>query len=54
MPCVALDSAHARPAMLTTKAEYEPDDVAAGVAIKAVERAKRCVDIARRVATATG
>ena len=35
---------------LKTKAEYEPDDVAAGVAIKAVERAQRCVAVARTVA----
>jgi uncharacterized protein YbjQ (UPF0145 family) len=37
---------------LKTKAEYEPDDVAVGVATKAVERAERCVVIARRVAAA--
>lgn len=37
---------------LKTKAEYEPDDVAAGVATKATERAGRCVAIARRVAAA--
>lgn len=36
---------------LKSKAEYEPDDVAAGVAIKAVERAQRCVVVARSVAT---
>lgn len=35
---------------LKTKAEYEPDDVAPGVATKAVERAQRCVAIARSVA----
>lgn len=39
---------------LKTKAEYEPDDVAAGVATKAVERAARCAAIARRVAAAAG
>ena len=39
---------------LKTKAEYEPDDVAAGAATKAVERAGRCVAIARKVATSTG
>jgi hypothetical protein len=38
---------------LTTKAEYEPDDIAASVATKAVERAARCVAVARRVALAT-
>jgi len=35
---------------LKTKAEYEPDAVAAGVATKAVERAQRCVVTARAVA----
>jgi len=35
---------------LKTKAEYEPDDVSAGVATKAVERAERCVAIARKAA----
>lgn len=37
---------------LKTKAEYEPDDVAAGTATKAVERAARCVVVARAVANA--
>jgi hypothetical protein len=31
---------------LKTKAEYEPDDIAAGVATKAVERAQRCIAVA--------
>lgn len=35
---------------LKTKAEYEPDDVAAGVAAKAVERAQRAVTVAQAVA----
>lgn len=35
---------------LKTRAEYEPSAVAEGVAAKAVERAKRCVSIARTVA----
>jgi len=35
---------------LKTNAEYEPDDVAVGVATKAVERAQRCVAIAQTVA----
>lgn len=35
---------------LKTKAEYEPDDVAPGVATKATERAQRCVAVARTVA----
>lgn len=37
-----------------TKAEYEPDDIAPGVARKAVERAQRCVVVARAVATSSG
>lgn len=35
---------------LKTKAEYEPDDIAASVAAKAVERAQRCAAVAQRVA----
>lgn len=35
---------------LKTKAEYEPDDIAPSVAVKAVERAQRCATVARRVA----
>jgi len=35
---------------LKTTTEYEPDDVAVGVARKAVERAARCVAVARAVA----
>jgi HEPN domain-containing protein len=38
---------------LKTKAEYEPDDVAPGVARNAVERARRCVAIARAVAASS-
>lgn len=38
---------------LKTKAEYEPDDVAPSVVNKAVERAHRCVAVARAVAAAT-
>ena len=38
---------------LKTKAEYEPDSVARGAATKAVERAQRCVTIARAVAAST-
>lgn len=34
---------------LKTKAEYEPDDIAAGVAKKAVERSHRCVTVAAAV-----
>ena len=36
-----------------TKAEYEPDDIAASVAAKAVDRAQRCAAVARRVASTT-
>lgn len=36
-----------------TKAEYEPDDVAPSVATKAVDRAQRCVVVARSVAAGT-
>ena len=38
---------------LKTRAEYEPDDVPPSIAAKAVERARRCVSIARRVAAST-
>ncbi|MFT7475371.1 MAG: hypothetical protein ACI81L_002309 [Verrucomicrobiales bacterium] len=34
---------------LKTKAEYEPDGIAAGVARKAVERSQRCVAVAQAV-----
>ena len=34
---------------LKTTAEYEPDDVPLSKAFTAVQRAKRCVDVARRV-----
>ncbi len=36
---------------LKTKAEYDPDDIAPSVAAKAVERAQRCANVARRVAS---
>jgi hypothetical protein len=35
---------------LKTTAEYEPDEIPVSVARKAVERATRCVTVARRVA----
>ncbi len=38
---------------LKAKAEYEPDAVARSVAAKAVERAQRCAQLARRVAATT-
>ncbi len=34
---------------LKTKAEYEPDDIAVSEATRAVERARRCVAVARRL-----
>lgn len=34
---------------MKTKAEYEPDEVSKSAATKAVERAQRCVSVARRV-----
>jgi len=36
-----------------SKAEYDPDDIAPAAAAKAVERAQRCVAVARRVAATT-
>ena len=36
---------------LKTKAEYEPDEVASGVAAKAVERAEQCAQLAPAVAS---
>ena len=47
---VAVDKDLRRLLPLKTKAEYEPDDIAAGVATKAVERAQRCVAVAQAVA----
>jgi hypothetical protein len=35
---------------LKTRAEYEPDDVTPGMATRALERAQRCVAVARAVA----
>lgn len=35
---------------LKTKAEYDPEDIPAATATKAVERATRCVTVARRLA----
>ena len=34
---------------LKTKAEYEPDDIGISMAVRAVERAHRCVTVARSV-----
>lgn len=47
---IAIEKELRRLLPLKTQAEYEPDDVAAGVATKAVERAQRCVAIAQAVA----
>jgi len=47
----ALAKAHIRLLPMKTKAEYEPDDVSKSAATKAVERAQRCVAIARQVVT---
>ncbi len=49
---VAVEKELRRLLPLKTKAEYEPDDVAVGVATKAVERAHKCVAIAQAVAAA--
>jgi hypothetical protein len=34
---------------LKTKAEYEPDEIPRSVAVSAVQRAGRCVSVARRL-----
>lgn len=39
---------------LKTKTEYEPDDISKSEATRAVERASRCVAVARRVAQSLG
>ncbi|MBI2167882.1 MAG: DNA-binding protein [Actinobacteria bacterium] len=39
--------------LLKTKAEYEPGDIAPSIAAKAVQRARRCATVARRVAATT-
>lgn len=38
---------------LKTKTEYEPEDVATSEAKRAVERASRCVAVARRVVSSS-
>lgn len=50
---VAVEKELRRLLPLKTKAEYEPNDVAIGVATKAVDRALRCVEIAQTVAGST-
>jgi hypothetical protein len=49
---VELDRELARPLPLKTKAEYEPDEVRLSEARRAVERARRCVLVARQVVAA--
>jgi hypothetical protein len=39
---------------MKTRAEYEPDDIPKSDVSKAVERARRIVEIARRIAAAHG
>ena len=39
---------------LKTKAEYDPDDIPLSTASKAVDRAQRCVAVARRVLPTSG
>ena len=38
---------------LKTKTEYDPDDIPASEATRAVERATRCIAVARRLAAET-
>ena len=47
---IAVEKELRRLLVLKTKAEYDPDEIAPSVASKAVERAQRCVAIARGVA----
>jgi len=44
----------ARLLAMKTRAEYEPDDIPKSDASKAVERARRIVEVARRIAAAQG
>jgi len=46
---LALEKDLRRLLALKTKAEYEPEGIPLPVALKAVERAQRCVGVARRV-----
>lgn len=38
---------------MKTKAEYDPDDIPRSDAVKAVDRARRIVEVARRITGAT-
>ncbi|MDP9073047.1 MAG: hypothetical protein M3N98_02535 [Actinomycetota bacterium] len=49
---IELDTDLARLLPLETKAEYDPEDIPQAQATKAVERAPRCVAVARRLAYA--
>jgi HEPN domain-containing protein len=46
----AVERELARLLALKTKAEYEPDEIPRAEAGRAVERARRCVEVARRLA----
>ena len=46
----AVEKELARLLPLKTKAEYEPDDIPRAEAARALERARRCVAVARRLA----
>jgi len=46
----AVEKELARLLPLKTKTEYEPDEIPRAEAARAVERARRCVDVARRLA----
>jgi uncharacterized protein YbjQ (UPF0145 family) len=50
----AIESELRRLLPLKTKAEYDADDIAPSIAAKAVERAHRCIAVARRVANSIG
>jgi len=50
MDGAAVEKELARLLPLKTKAEYEPDDIPRAEAARAVERARRCVEVARRLA----
>jgi hypothetical protein len=46
----AVEKELARLLPLKTKTEYEPDEIPRAEAARAVERARRCVDVAGRLA----
>lgn len=47
---IAVEKDLARLLPLKTRAEYEPDEVTRSEAARAVDRARRCVEVARRLA----